>query len=71
MEDNICQRCGTTIFPYEKTINLQSKPNAEIICSECFSKEMAMHAGMQLGAFTPQTIEINGRGRKNHLFYIK
>jgi len=71
LEENTCEKCGYTILDYEKTFYLHGKKTEEILCSECFSRQMAESANVQLEEkIKPHTIEISGTGGKKHLFYI-
>lgn len=69
MTENNCERCGSKFLPYEKIIHLQNNP-VEIICSECFNAEAAMLINIDLEELNEKTIEVSGKGKKKHLFYI-
>ena len=69
MNENTCERCGSKFLPYEKIIHLQNDP-VEIICSECFNAEAAMLINVDLEELDSKMIEVSGRGKKKHLFYI-
>jgi hypothetical protein len=65
-----CERCNHNILPYERAIYLQDGTTRELLCTECFSKKTALLVDIELEEFSPHTIEIKGRGRSKHLFYI-
>lgn len=70
MGSSKCQRCGHNILAYEKGVHLQSKPVEELLCTDCFNNEMAVICDVQLEDIETRIINIQGRGRKKHTFYI-
>ena len=72
MEATTCQRCGAALLSYETTIHLTGlvPDKTEILCSGCFNKQAAMLMGLKIEELDPQLIEIRGRGRKKHVFFI-